>query len=182
MAAMRTRSGCALPRVARVAVAVCIVLCFAAVSNAVDSSKFKTCSQSGFCRRHRSKTSEPTVSHFHTRSLSLSLFLTRSVRLSVLTHATPCHRCDNQLSLSTPPTLIGATLEGTVAGADVPLTLRADFYSSGAARIRLEEAGMAPRWTVRRAGPASVLQSLSLTAPLSNHSPTASSPTAHWTR
>jgi hypothetical protein len=29
---------------------------------AVDRSKFRTCDQAGFCRRHRSKAAEPAVS------------------------------------------------------------------------------------------------------------------------
>jgi hypothetical protein len=40
---------------------VLVALALAASALAVDRSKFRTCNDAGFCRRHRSKAAEPEV-------------------------------------------------------------------------------------------------------------------------
>lgn len=138
---------------------VCVVaaalalLLLAAPADAVDRSKFKTCNQSGFCRRHRSKASESPVRVDRRR---LVLPCVRAPAVCGCTHPAggtsrvlrlPAPRCV-QLQLDAPPALEGGQLVGTVSGAGSPLLFTAAFLSSGAVRVRLTEKDMEARWQV----------------------------------
>jgi len=50
------------PRPMRVVTAAVTVAVLAHLAGAVDRSKFRKCSEAGFCRRHRERTTEPEVS------------------------------------------------------------------------------------------------------------------------
>jgi hypothetical protein len=87
--------------------------------HAVDRSKFKTCALSGFCKRHRDRTSEPEL------------------------HITP-----GTISVDPATATLSATLLSAAPGAP-PFDLRIHFYASGVARVRvLERDDKPPRWEV----------------------------------
>jgi hypothetical protein len=87
----------------------------------VDRSKFKTCALSGFCKRHRDRTSEPEL-----------------------------HLSPGTISVDAASATLSATLLSATPGAP-PFDLRVHFYASGVARVRiLERDEKPPRWEVSK--------------------------------
>jgi len=143
---------------------------------AVDRSKFRTCSDAGFCRRHRGKAAEPEVSERASgraskaskrasaeRRLPASLrrrrrryrrFVARTRSPSAHpphpTNAFPAQFRVLPATVADAGGLLVATLHSAVAGAP-HFSLSLEAFDSGAARMRvLEKTDQAPRWEVRR--------------------------------
>ena len=100
-----------------------VVAAVFALVESVDRSKFKTCTQAGFCKRHRDKTAEPEW-----------------------------HVAAGSLALDAATATLSATVQSAAPGAP-PFDLRIAFYATGVARVRLaEHDDKPPRWEVRVAG------------------------------
>lgn len=94
-----------------------VLLAALTAATAVDRSKFRTCNDASFCRRHRSKTSEPEF------------------RVGPST-----------VKVDSVNGLVSATLTSDAAGSP-PFNLAVHFYESGVARVRItEKDDNPPRW------------------------------------
>lgn len=101
---------------------VVVAVAFALVAS-VDRSKFKTCTQAGFCKRHRDKTAEPEW-----------------------------HVAAGSLAVDAATATLSASVQSAAPGSP-PFDLRIAFYASGVARVRLaEHDDKPPRWEVRGVG------------------------------
>ena len=128
----------------------------ACTTDAVDRSKFRTCKDASFCRRHRDVVSEPAVRGFACRERLLirtcgpcavalsSALCTHSPAPSPQFHVVAGHtRVDAGV--------VTAQLASATHGAP-PFELSFRAYASGAVRLRIiEKNDLPPRWEVRLA-------------------------------
>lgn len=154
LACLLTRTTPVMARMAygRLAAAALVCVLVAGWSSsawAVDRSKFRTCKDTSFCRRHRNSDISSTVRRSVCSCLLLACVLTWCLGVC-------CPRprgCSTQYSV-VPSSLrvTDSTVVGELRSSEVgapPFTLDVRFYRTGAARVRVtEKTDQAPRWEV----------------------------------
>jgi hypothetical protein len=117
-------------------------------ASAVDRSKFRTCGQASFCKRHRDAVTEPEVRPRRPpEALAPACAYVKRSR-----HPSSFHSqfrvAPDSVKVEESTGLLSATLYQAVDGAP-PFDLRITTYASGSARMRIvENNGLPARWEV----------------------------------